>query len=476
MKTIKTKRRGIIYVRVSSSDQIDGTSLDDQQQRCIKYCDEQGIEVVQIFREEGVSAKSADRKKLLEAIEFCRKNKSGGGVQAFVVYKVDRFARNTEDHFAVKKILIGHGTSLMSVSEPIGNNPTEKLMETMLAGFAEFDNEIRKQRCTGGMLARLKQGIWPWKPPVGYVCSQHKKNGEKKTLPDKPDMRVFPLIQECLKGFCKEVYTATDIIARLEKANFKELTGIKPSHNLVDRLTGKYLSFLAGLLPTPWPEQEDGSDRYLSGGHKAIITQDEMLQIRLIRSGRHPNKVVRDRYNPNFPLRRLVRCPSCNDYYTGSTSTGRNAKYQYYHCQTETCPNKNHSIRKQEIEDDFEVLLERIKLIPEFLKYFREVTLDHWTNRRDFLVDTAKKYEKTIDDLKGQRRNICLMRERGESDAELFKERLGEVDTAIAVNKISLAESNIDTFDIEAGISYAEQFVSDIKRQWLDLTPQLRPP
>ena len=67
------------------------------------------------------------------------------------------------------------------------------------------------------------------------------------------------------------------------------------------------------------------------------------------------------------------------------------------------------------------------------------------------------------------------MREKGEYNIELFKERLDEVDSAITVNKISLNEISIDTFDIEAGISYAEQFVSDIKRQWLDMAPQLRP-
>ena len=206
-----------------------------------------------------------------------------------------------------------------------------------------------------------------------------------------------------------------------------------------------------------------------------MITEDEMQRIRLIRSGKQPNKIVRDRYNKSFPLRRLVRCPSCNDYYTGSTSTGRSAKYHYYHCQTETCSRKNQSIRKQEIEDAFEALLERIKPTPAFFKYFREVALKYWTEKRDFLVDTAKKYEGIIDELKAQRGKICRMREDGEYDAELFKERIGEVDTAVAINKISLDEINIDTFDIEAGISYAEQFISDIKRQWLDLTPQLRP-
>src|SRR4051812_2300975 len=107
--------RGVIYIRVSSDEQIKGTSLDDQLERCKKYCEEKGIEVAKMFREEGESAKTADRTQLLNAIEFCRKEK--GKVHAFVVFKVDRFARNTEDHFSVRKILADYGVTLHSVTE-----------------------------------------------------------------------------------------------------------------------------------------------------------------------------------------------------------------------------------------------------------------------------------------------------------------------------------------------------------------------
>src|SRR5438309_1987071 len=139
--------RGIIYVRVSSEEQVKGTSLNDQLERCKKYCLEKGIEVIcDPFIESGESAKTAERTELLNAIEFCRKSK--GAIDAFVVWKVDRFARNTDDHFYVRKLLAEYGVTLHSVTEPIGNNPTEKLFEVMLAGFAEFDNAIRTQRST----------------------------------------------------------------------------------------------------------------------------------------------------------------------------------------------------------------------------------------------------------------------------------------------------------------------------------------
>src|SRR5438445_12459858 len=121
--------RGIIYTRVSSEEQVKGTSLRFQDEQCRKYCQERGIEVARVFSEEGESAKTADRTELLKALEYCRKNK--GTLAAFVVAKVDRFARNTEDHFSVRKLLLEYGLTLHSVTEPIGNSPTEKFVETV---------------------------------------------------------------------------------------------------------------------------------------------------------------------------------------------------------------------------------------------------------------------------------------------------------------------------------------------------------
>ena len=67
--------KGIIYIRVSSDEQVKGTSLENQDELCRAYCKSKGIEIVGIYREEGASAKTAQRAEFLRAIEFCRKNK-----------------------------------------------------------------------------------------------------------------------------------------------------------------------------------------------------------------------------------------------------------------------------------------------------------------------------------------------------------------------------------------------------------------
>ena len=108
-----------------------------------------------------------------------------------MVFRIDRFARNTEDHFAVRKILMDYGVSLYSVSEPIGNKPAEKFIETVLAGAAEYENALRRQRCSDGMLAKINQGLFPWRAPLGYKCLNFSKRGEKKTEPEPPTKEPF---------------------------------------------------------------------------------------------------------------------------------------------------------------------------------------------------------------------------------------------------------------------------------------------
>src|SRR5437762_2554234 len=157
---------GVIYCRVSSKEQIEGTSLESQELACQEYARQNHIKILRTFVERGESAKFADRAQLLELIDFCKEKK--GQVQTLLVWKVDRFARNVGDHFNIKASLLKYGVQVVSVTEPIDSKPEGKLMETILAGFAQFDNDIRAMRTVKGMRRKIQEGIFPWRPPLRY--------------------------------------------------------------------------------------------------------------------------------------------------------------------------------------------------------------------------------------------------------------------------------------------------------------------
>src|SRR2546430_16785113 len=108
---------GIIYCRVSSDEQVKGTSLDSQKEACQEYAAARKIKILKTFIEEGESAKFADRTQLLELIDFCHRNK--GKLDVLIVWKVDRFARNVGDHFNIKATLLKYGVRIAVVTEPI---------------------------------------------------------------------------------------------------------------------------------------------------------------------------------------------------------------------------------------------------------------------------------------------------------------------------------------------------------------------
>jgi DNA invertase Pin-like site-specific DNA recombinase len=160
---------------VSTKEQTENLSLPTQLRACEEYCRREGFEVLERFREEGESAKTTDRSELQALLKYCRTHK--GKVHFVVVYNLTRFARQKYDHFALHAHLKSLGILLRSATEPIDDTSTGKLMEGVLAAFAQFDNDVRSERTLAGMRAALSLGRWTFKAPLGYLLV----NGQSPT-------------------------------------------------------------------------------------------------------------------------------------------------------------------------------------------------------------------------------------------------------------------------------------------------------
>jgi resolvase-like protein len=119
-----------------------------------------------------------------------------------VVYNLTRFAREKHDHFALRAYLRGLGISLRSVTEPIDDTSTGKLMEGVLASFAQFDNDIRSERTRAGMRAALERGRWTFVAPLGYLNGAKCASGSLV-----PDPERAPIIQQAFEDFATGHYT-----------------------------------------------------------------------------------------------------------------------------------------------------------------------------------------------------------------------------------------------------------------------------
>jgi site-specific DNA recombinase len=127
----------------------------------------------------GESAKTTDRPEFQAMIDHGRANKDRIGT--VVVYRLDRFARQHEQHVLVRGLLMRAGAMLRSVTEPVDESPNGRLMETTIAGFAQWDNDQRAKRTRDGMAHAMGIGRWPFKAPIGYLNGAR---GGPSLLPD----------------------------------------------------------------------------------------------------------------------------------------------------------------------------------------------------------------------------------------------------------------------------------------------------
>ena len=124
-----------------------------------------------------------------------------------VVFNLTRFARDKYDHFALRSLLQSLGISLRSATEPIDDTSTSKLMEGVLAAFAQFDNDCRSDRTRAGMKASLELGRWVFLAPLGYINAPRAMG---KSL--MPDPERAPIVRRVFEEYATGRFTKQELL------------------------------------------------------------------------------------------------------------------------------------------------------------------------------------------------------------------------------------------------------------------------
>ena len=132
-----------------------------------------------------------------------------------VVFNLTRFAREKYDHFALRAHLKSLGISLRSATEPIDDTSTGKLMEGVLAAFAQFDNDVRSDRTRAGMRAALELGRWAFLAPLGYMNAR--AMGKSMIL----DPERAPLVRRAFQDFATGRFTKQEVRTNITALGLK---------------------------------------------------------------------------------------------------------------------------------------------------------------------------------------------------------------------------------------------------------------
>lgn len=415
----------VIYLRVSTEEQVDNFSLETQKSICIKEAVRRELKVVKTFREEGKSAKDiTGRPALVQLLEYCRKNK--GNVHAVIVYRLDRLSRQTADYLAIRKKLSDNQVTLYSATEPTGDSPTEKLVETILAGFSQLDNDIRAERSRNGMKARFLAGYSNGRPPLGYLM----QDGVVVKDPE-----TWDKVKASWDLMATEAKSLNDMANYMNKLGLRYKRRSK-SYLIRSQSTSRIFrhKFYVGILTSNTYKLE------VKGQHPPMITQAQFDKVQGILNGRSNKKIpqqLRIQDNPDFPLRRIVKCGKCGSGLTGAWSTGRCAKFPYYRCGK---PCNHKSIRRQDVHDELIRSLKRIKPKPETKKLFKYCLEKTFKARHLLLLQRKVHANMEIDSLKELKKAIIKKNLAGIYSNEIYKEQMATAEGKL--DKLNLLRQN----------------------------------
>lgn len=446
------QKTGIVYARVSSQEQVSGTSLAMQERYCREYAARENIKLLACFVEEGESAKTVNRTEFQKALSFCADKKQP--VDYFIVHKIDRFARNQEDHVFTQAILRKYGTKLRSVSEQIDESPVGKMMEGVLATFAEFDNNVRAARSKGGMVEKVRRGVWVWIAPMGY---KRLSKGGNLVIDD--DMA--PYVRMAFEEYAKGTHSFESLATHLYSRGLRTKAGKKLNKQSVEKMVRNPIYY--GTIRA-FGEENQASFAPLI--EETLFWRCQPGTKNKFRSG------SRGKNNPEFPLRKFVICEDCGTALTGSSSTGRSGvKYPYYHHQKQGCVSAT-SISKADLEARFVRFLEKISPKPDYEKIFTAIVRDVWQENYKKLDGENARVRKEIEVLEEERQRIFNLHRAETYTDEEFMDQKDLINLEIQQKKILLEDKRIEEFDMDEALSYCFGLVRESAKTWTDLAEQ----
>ncbi|KKU29932.1 MAG: Site-specific recombinase [Candidatus Giovannonibacteria bacterium GW2011_GWB1_46_20] len=450
-KNIKNKiPTCIIYTRVSSKEQVEGFSLESQEKICKAFADKSQLQVLKIFREEGESAKTANRTELRKMIDCCRVKQ--GKIGKLIVYKVDRLSRNTGVYYTLKAVFLRYGVTIQSATENITDDPVGKLMEAIFSGMAEFDNNVRAERTTGGMKTRLENGYWAWGAPLGYMNIKDKA-GVKKSIIPHPEKSE--LIRKLFEEYATGKYSIRELTKKIKSLKTKHNKYIYPQR--VREILRNHIYY--GRIEMPeWGVSTKGN-------HEPLISEALFQKAQDVLTGKS-KKMPRNRDHPDFPLRG-VRC-ECGGSISGGRTKGRHKYYQYYGCFKKEC-SKRKVLDKIQFEKEFTEFLSELTPNEDEFDALEKAIVFAFNQEAENLIKNDKQIEKRIVELKMYQERLLNLKVKDLlTDDEFFTEK-EKIKSQITNLELEQTNPEFQDINITNAVEFAFNILKTLPTSWKDL-------
>lgn len=347
----------IAVARVSSREQErEGFSLEVQLDGFRQYIKKHKGVLERVFSIAETATKSEERAVFREVIAYAKRHSKD--LDGILFYKIDRAVRNLRDLLLLEELESKYGIDFISITQPIENTPTGRMMRRQLATFAAFTTDQQSVDVQEGIRKRVESGLFPSRAPYGYrnvrrsgrgLVETHRENSRKVR-------RIFDL-------FAYHGMSVEEIVRTLADEG-ETFTPSKPKFSVS--------KIYAILNDRSYLGEVKFHGDWLPGVHEPLIDTQTWDQVQVILGKRI------HRSHDILLAGELVVCGFCGRPVTGECKTKLTKKkgervYVYYRCSRYRA--KGHPqirLREQDLE-------------PQVLKIFNELD-DHSAAIEDWLV------------------------------------------------------------------------------------------
>ena len=294
----------VIYARFSSSAQREA-SIEQQINVCMAFAEREGYNVLQTYSDRALTGRTDRRPQFLQMIKDAR----NGRFCAIIVYALDRFSRDKYDSARYKHELRQSGVRVISATEPISDNPSGILIETVFEGLAQYYSAELAQKIRRGCEDNAKKCLASGSVPFGFRRSS---DGHYEIHPDEAEI-VREIFRRVDAG---ETYA--DICRDLNARGIKTRHGAawnRSSFNTLLR-NQRYI----GTFISKYHIQEDAIPQ--------IVDKDLFYRVQTVS---HVKTGPRRTPNGYYSLTGKLFCGLCGEPMTGTSGTSKSGKLSYYY-------------------------------------------------------------------------------------------------------------------------------------------------
>jgi DNA invertase Pin-like site-specific DNA recombinase len=401
-------QHAVSILRVSTKKQLnEGDGIENQRRGNNAYIQRKRYHLHKEF----VLAETADNKERADfqgVLDYLVENKRE--IDLVVFWKMDRISRGgVGTYYALKSYLAKHGIRIEFATEQIDGSPVGELMESILAATARFENRLRVDRTVGVEKILTKEGYWCRGAPTGFLNARD-RNG-KPIL--RPDAAQWTLLREGLLMQLSGQYKTTEVARELGRRGLRSSKGNPVSKQGWEKICRNPI--YGGWVRGEWTDGQ-----FVRAKFKGPLSPEEWHRLQQVLDGRNTvaRRLPRQKLNPEFPLRRFLRCPQCDSPVRGYPAVKKNGRrFCYYDCKNPAC---RFRIPIEKAHQMFVELLVKWTPNAAVLEQFRRVVLETWEERSRELRTESTTLQRSVASLREEKESLVELMKRAKGNESLL--------------------------------------------------------